>query len=132
MCKLGPLKLKYFQNIWVIRILKRQILIALLIILWLTGFCSGLLLEQRIASETQKRLKVYWGDASKLPGVELIGAFQNATNVRVEATFGGAGPLLSALELSKSGDLYLGIGTFNEMEMTLKKNLVDPRSICME
>jgi len=108
--------------------LRKHILIALAT-LWLAGFCSGFLVKQYIAQETPKSLKVFWGSASKLPAVEIIKAFENATNIRVEATFGGAGPLLSALELSRSGDLYLGVGTLYEIETALKKNLVDSSSL---
>jgi molybdate transport system substrate-binding protein len=97
--------------------------------MWLVGFGSGFLLKSYIASAPHKSLKVFWGDASRLPGTEIIEAFENATNIRVEATFSGAGPLLSSLEISRSGDLYLGVGTLYEMETALKKNLVDPLSL---
>jgi len=109
--------------------LRKRILTMLLITMWLVGFGSGFLLKPYIASEPHKSLKVFWGDATKLPGIEIIEAFKNATNIEVEATFSGAGPLLSALELSRSGDLYLGVGTLYEMETALNRNLVDPSSL---
>jgi len=93
------------------------------------GFGSGFLVNQYAAPETHKSLKVYWGAATRLPGIEIIDAFRIATGIKVEATFGGSGPLLSALELSRSGDLYLGVGTTSEMETAIKKNLVDPSSL---
>jgi len=95
----------------------------------LVGFGSGFLLKSYIASAPHKSLKVLWGDASRLPGTEIIEAFENTTNIGVGATFTGAGPLLSSLEISRSGDLYLGVGTLYEMETALKKNLVDPLSL---
>jgi molybdate transport system substrate-binding protein len=98
--------------------------------MWLAGFGLGFLSKPYIISMPKpKSLKVFWGDVSKLPGTEIIKAFENATNIKVEAMFSGAGPLLSALEISKSGDLYLGIGTLYEMETALNKNLVDPLSL---
>jgi len=74
-------------------------------------------------------LTILRGVATRLPGIEIVEAFDKATNIKIDVTFNGAGPLLSSLELSKSGDLYLGIGTLNEMELALNKRLVEPTSI---
>jgi len=107
----------------------KKIIFFLFIVILLVGFGLGFIVEQSIATKTQKSLFVYWGAATRAPALEIIDAFKNTTGVRVEATFGGSGPLLSALEMSKSGDLYLGVGTTSEMEMALKKNLVDASSV---
>lgn len=93
------------------------------------GFGLAFVVAQNFAAKTQKSLFVYWGAATRAPALEIIDAFENATGVKVEATFGGSGPLLSALELSRSGDLFLGVGTLSEIEAAVKKNLVDASSI---
>jgi len=108
---------------------KKIVIFSLFIVIFLVGFGVGFIVEQGIAVETQKSLFVYWGAATRAPALEIIDAFKNTTGVRVEATFGGSGPLLSALELSRSGDLFLGVGTFSEMELAVKKNLVDASSV---
>ena len=109
--------------------MKKIVIFSLFIVIFLVGFGVGFIVEQGIAVETQKSLFVYWGAATRAPALEIIDAFKNTTGVRVEATFGGSGPLLSALELSRSGDLFLGVGTFSEMELAVKKNLVDASSV---
>jgi molybdate transport system substrate-binding protein len=109
--------------------MKKITVFLLLIVIFLAGFGLGFVVAQNIKAETQKSLFVYWGAATRAPALEIIDAFKNATGVRVEATFGGSGPLLSALELSRSGDLFLGVGTSSEMQMAVKKNLVDASSI---
>ena len=109
--------------------MRKTLITFLFIIMFSAGFGSGFLVNQYAAPETHKSLKVYWGAATRLPGIEIIDAFRIATGIKVEATFGGSGPLLSALELSRSGDLYLGVGTTSEMETAIKKNLVDPSSL---
>jgi molybdate transport system substrate-binding protein len=109
--------------------MKKITVFLLLIVIFLVGFGLGFVVAQNIKAETQKSLFVYWGAATRAPALEIIDAFKNATGVRVEATFGGSGPLLSALELSRSGDLFLGVGTSSEMQMAVKKNLVDASSV---
>ena len=109
--------------------MKKIVIFPLFIVIFLVGFGVGFIVEPSFEAETQKSLFVYWGAATRVPALEIIDAFKNATGVRVDATFGGSGPLLSALELSKSGDLFLGVGTFSEMEMAVEKNLVDASSI---
>ena len=109
--------------------MKKIVIFPLFIVIFLVGFGVGFIVEPSFEAETQKSLFVYWGAATRVPALEIIDAFKNATGVRVDATFGGSGPLLSALELSKSGDLFLGVGTFSEMEIAVEKNLVDASSI---
>jgi len=93
-----------------------------------SGF-SGFLTGCTTVSEPSKTIMPFWGVATRLPGAEIINLYAEATNVRVEATWGGAGQLLSGMMLSKSGDLYLGVGTPYDMEMVIKKGVVDPSTV---
>ena len=83
------------------------------------GGCSG--------TET-KTITAFVGSASKPPMEEAARAFQEKTGVQVYLNFGGSGSLLSQIELSKSGDLYIP-GSPDYMIKAEKKNIIDTASI---
>jgi molybdate transport system substrate-binding protein len=58
-------------------------------------------------SEAQRSITVFCGSASKPAMEEIAGLFEKEKNIRVNMTFGGSGTLLSQIELSKKGEIYL-------------------------
>ncbi|WP_309493660.1 substrate-binding domain-containing protein [Candidatus Hecatella orcuttiae] len=103
--------------------------ILLAVIVGVASGFSGFLAGCYTASEPRKVITPFWGAATRLPGAEIITVYEEATDVEVEATWGGAGQLLSAMVISKSGDLYLGVGTPYDMEMAIEKGAVDPATV---
>ncbi|OGO06349.1 MAG: molybdate ABC transporter substrate-binding protein [Chloroflexi bacterium RBG_13_57_8] len=75
-----------------------------------------------------KTLTAFVGSASKPPMEEAARVFQEKTGIVVYLTFGGSGSLLSQIELSKSGDLYIP-GSPDYMVKAEHKDIVDPASV---
>jgi molybdate transport system substrate-binding protein len=59
---------------------------------------------------------------------EAAGAFEKETGIKVYANYGGSGTMLSQIELSKSGDLYIP-GSPDYMVKADKKSVIDPASV---
>lgn len=116
------------QNIVLTR---RYTLLTIPFLSGLIGFTSGFFLKPCDIPDriNNLNLKILWGTASRLPGIELVEAFEKTTRIKIDAMFAGAGPLLSALELNKSGDIYLGVGTLEEVKTAFDKRLVLPSSL---
>ena len=77
-----------------------------LLVAWTLCSCSGGG-EQPKTADTAKSITVFCGSASK-PAMEKIAPlFQRETGVEVNVIFGGSGTLLSQIELSKQGEIYL-------------------------
>jgi molybdate transport system substrate-binding protein len=75
-----------------------------------------------------KTLTAFVGSASKPPMEEAARAFQEKTGIQVYLNFGGSGTLLSQIELSRSGDLYIP-GSPDYMVKAERKNVIDPASV---
>jgi len=73
-------------------------------------------------------LTAFVGSASKPPMEEAARAFQEKTGIQVYLNFGGSGTLLSQIELSKTGDLYIP-GSPDYMAKAERKNVIDPDSV---
>lgn len=54
-----------------------------------------------------KTITAFVGSASKPPMDEAAKVFESQTGVKVYLTYGGSGAVLSQMELSKTGDLYI-------------------------
>jgi len=112
---------------------KRLVIIALLILALVAsgsfGFIAGHYYTQYNVQKSKKIIKAFWGAATDLPGTEIISVYEEATNVKIEATWGGAGQLLSSMMISKSGDIYLGVGTAYDMKTAIEKGVVEPASV---
>jgi molybdate transport system substrate-binding protein len=80
--------------------LVNKIMLVLLGVLLLTSI-SG------CSKEEPKSLTAFIGSASKPPMEEAIKAFEEKTGIAVYANYGGSGAMLSQIELSGSGDLYI-------------------------
>ncbi len=55
----------------------------------------------------EKSIHVFCGSANKPAMSEIASIFERERGVRVNMTFGGSGTLLSQIELSKQGEIYL-------------------------
>jgi molybdate transport system substrate-binding protein len=91
---------------------------------------TGILLLTSVggcAGARPKTLTAFVGSASKPPVEEAARAFQEKTGIEVYLTFGGSGSLLSQIELSKSGDLYIP-GSPDYMVKAERQGMVDPSS----
>jgi len=70
---------------------------------------------------------MYAGSASKPPTEEAIQVFEQKTGIKVEATFGGSGKVLSQMKLAKEGDLYFP-GSSDYMEKAKTDGNVIPET----
>ena len=59
------------------------------------------------AEDTSASLTVFCGSASKPAMQEIAARFEHETGIEVNLVFGGSGTLLSQIELSKQGEIYL-------------------------
>lgn len=72
-----------------------------------------------------KEIMVFAGAASKPPLDEAAEAFNKQTGIKVYCTYGGSGSVLSQIELSKTGDLYIP-GSPDYIPKAERKNIIDP------
>lgn len=75
----------------------------------------------------QEGLTVFIGAASKPPAEEAIKAFEKKTGIKVNASFGGSGYVLSQMILAKHGDIYFP-GSSDYMEKAKKEGYVYPET----
>jgi molybdate transport system substrate-binding protein len=72
-----------------------------------------------------KEISVFAGSASKPALDEAAAVFEKQTGVKVFLTYGGSGTVLSQMELSKSGDLYIP-GSPDFLVKSENKKITDP------
>jgi molybdate transport system substrate-binding protein len=72
-----------------------------------------------------KTITAFVGSASKPPMDEAAKVFESQTGAKVYLTYGGSGTVLSQMELSKTGDLYIP-GSPDYMVKSDAKNITDP------
>ncbi len=77
--------------------------------------------------EQNKEITVFAGAASKPPLDEAAEMFKNKTGIQVYCTYGGSGSVLSQMELSKTGDLYIP-GSPDYIPKAERKEITDPKS----
>ena len=80
------------------------------------------------AKAESKTITAFVGSASKPPVEEAAAAFEKKTGIKVYLNFGGSGTMLSQMELSKSGDLYIP-GSPDYMVKAEKKDIIDLASV---
>ena len=78
--------------------------------------------------ETGATITVLCGSASKPAMEEAARAFEEDTDIKVYLTFGGSGTMLSQMELSQSGDVYIP-GSQDYMAKAERRQVVDPASM---
>lgn len=88
---------------------------------------SGSLVMFVSISSADEGLTVFVGAASKPPAEEVIRLFKQKTGVKVDATFGGSGYVLSQMILAKKGDIYFP-GSSDYMEKAKKEGHVFPET----
>jgi molybdate transport system substrate-binding protein len=74
-------------------------------------------------SETNKEILFFCGSAVKVPMDEIIGNYQTEKGVKISVIYGGSGGLLSQMELSRKGDVYLS-GSPDYIAIGERKNLL--------
>jgi molybdate transport system substrate-binding protein len=72
-------------------------------------------------------ITVFAGSASKPPLDEAAKAYEKQTGIRVYLTYGGSGTVLSQMELSKTGDIYIP-GSPDYLVKAENKQITDPAS----
>ena len=77
---------------------------------------------------TQKTINAFVGSASKPPMEEAAAAFEKETGIKVYLNFGGSGAMLSQIELSQSGDLYIP-GSPDYIVKAEDKDVIDSASV---
>lgn len=81
-----------------------------------------------VFAQSTERLLIFAGSASK-PATELAAeAFTAKTGAEVDLIFGGAGYVLSQMQLGRTGDIYFP-GTSDYMDTALEKELVLPHTV---
>lgn len=68
---------------------------------------AGLLSCGRSGEDASASLTVFCGSASKPAMEEIAARFERETRIEVDMVFGGSGTLLSQIELSRQGEIYL-------------------------
>ncbi len=74
-----------------------------------------------------KEITVFAGSASKPALDEAASVFEKQTGVKVYLTYGGSGTVLSQMELSKTGDIYIP-GSPDYLVKAENKKIIDPSS----
>lgn len=64
-------------------------------------------LDINYVSAATESITVFCGSANKPPMEEIARTFELQTGIKVYMTFGGSGTLLSQIEMSKKGEIYL-------------------------
>jgi len=62
---------------------------------------------QRNEKNMPESITIFCGSASKPPMEEIVAHFEREKKIKVNMIFGGSGTLLSQMELSKQGEIYL-------------------------
>lgn len=93
------------------------IAVAIFAILLLS--CSG-----GNTKQDEKTLTLYCAAGIKKPIEKLVKEYTEKYNVNIDIQYGGSGTLLSNLQLSDKGDLYLA-GEKSYLDIAKEKNLVD-------
>lgn len=104
------------------------ILVIMLAVSYAISYYTNVLITSQKEEKGSKVLKAFFGAAAEKPWNEVIREFEKITGIKVEATFGGSGTLLSAIEITKVGDIYAP-GSPDYMEKAIKKGIVIPESI---
>jgi molybdate transport system substrate-binding protein len=100
-------------------------LISIILVISLIGCSQPVSPTSSITSLTGKEISVFAGSASKPPLDDAAKAFEQQTGVKVYVTYGGSGTVLSQMELSKTGDIYIP-GSPDYLLKAESKKITDP------
>lgn len=104
-----------------------SLLISLVVLISLAG-CSPASPDTSSSTDSPlagKTISAFVGSASKPAMDEAARAFESQTGVKVFVTYGGSGTVLSQMELSRTGDLYIP-GSPDYLEKAHAKGVTDP------
>lgn len=90
---------------------KKAIVLAASVILAVFLCTAGCITGQPDNTTTETSLFVYSGAGLKKPMSEIGKAFTEKTGINVEYNFAGAGTLVSQMDLSRKGDVFISGGT---------------------
>lgn len=98
-------------------------------ILILSIFIAGVMISGCIENNNnEKTIIVFCGSVSKPAIEEAAKVFEEKEKIKVELNFGGSGTMLSNMEISRKGDLYIPASP-DYMEKAKREKVVDPESI---
>lgn len=92
-----------------------MLLIALVLVLAALSGCS---------KKDDGTLTIFAGTVSKLPLEEVAKSFEGIKGIKVNINFGSSGKLLSEMQLTKEGDIFLP-GSSDWVEVAKEKDLLD-------
>ncbi|MGM0381564.1 MAG: molybdate ABC transporter substrate-binding protein [bacterium] len=78
-------------------------------------------------SKKEKKLTIFAGSAIKLPLQEIRPIFKEETGISLNLNFGGSGTMLSRMEMSGRGDLFIP-GSPEYIDIAREKELIKPNS----
>ena len=96
----------------------------LLIIIIVLGIVVGCIGEDSVS------ITVFCGSASKPAMEEAAVAFEEESGIQVFLNFGGSGTMLSQMQVSQSGDLYIP-GSPDYMQIATADDVVDVDTVCI-
>jgi molybdate transport system substrate-binding protein len=97
---------------------------ALLVSVSLCGCTSTSTGDDPGKSANATALMVYCGAGLNEPMDEIASAYEQKTGVKIEYTYGGCGALLSQMELTKKGDVFVP-GSQDDADMAKNKSFMD-------
>lgn len=103
----------------------RLLWISLILIIISTFLFSGC--TNSVSHITNKEIMVFAGSASKPVLDEAAQTFEKQTGIKVYINYGGSGTMLSQMELSKTGDIYIP-GSPDYLVKSERNNITDPNS----
>lgn len=97
------------------------------------SFVLGLLIGFMVFHSTVEKhkeitLTLFAGAAAEKAWEEIIRKFEEETKIKVIAYYGGSGKVLSALKITKSGDLFAP-GSPDYMAKAIEEGIVDPKTV---
>ena len=95
------------------------------------AFCLLLILSftQVLADDGQDSLFVYSGAGLKVPMTEIGTLFEQQTGIAIDYNFAGSGTLMTQMELTRKGDVYIPGGTPDYAIAQNKSLVFDPELV---
>ena len=106
---------------------KSKSLAMVLLIVFAAAFvcgCTGQTGTAKAQPGEQKSLMVYCGAGMREPMEDIAAAFENQTGVAINFNYGGSNTVLSQMELTKTGDVYMP-GATSYFDAAREKGFVD-------
>jgi molybdate transport system substrate-binding protein len=108
-----------------------KILATVLLVVFAAAFvcgCTGQTETATAQPEEQKSLMVYCGAGMREPMEEIAEAFTEETGVAINFNYGGSNTVLSQMELTRTGDVYMP-GATSYFDAAREKGFVDEEEL---